>query len=102
MVLYNKELIMRTIANTEKITLKVTEDELIGGKWLNYTLLSKKLQEIEVKENMKYKSLRNKLYNSINCNKYNMGLVAGLPCIDIDNPMKSRATASLELAFKRV
>lgn len=89
---------MRTIANTEKVTLKVTEDELIGGKWLNYTLLSKKLQEIEVKENMKYKSLRNKLYNSINCNKYNMGEIAGLVCIDVKNPMKNKA--SLELVFE--
>ena len=92
---------MRTIANTEKITIKVKDSELIGGKWLNYSLLSRKLQEIEVKDNLKYKSLRNKLYNSINCNKYNMGLVAGLQCIDIDNPMKSKATASLELAFER-
>lgn len=92
---------MRTIANTEKITVKVKDSELIGGKWLNYSLLSRKLQEIEVKDNLKYKSLRNKLYNSINCGKYNMDFVAGLRCIDVDNPMKS-ATASLELAFRRV
>lgn len=92
---------MRTITNTEKITLKVTEDELIEGKWLNYSLLSKKLQEIEEKENMKYKSLRSKLYNSINCNKYNLRIVAGLQCIDVDNPMKSSLTASLELYFER-
>ena len=55
---------MKTIQNVDKITIKVSDNELIGGKWLNYQLLSKKLSEIEKSNNMGYKSLRNKLYNS--------------------------------------
>jgi hypothetical protein len=98
---------MRTIANTEKVTLKVTDNELIEGKWLNYELLSRKLGEQEKERGMGYKSLRNKLYNSINCNKYNMRTIAGLQCIDVDEPMQDSVTgakvrASLELEFKRV
>ena len=48
---------------------------------------------------MGYKSLRNKLYNSSACSKYNTTEIAGLKCIDVDNPMK--ATASLVLVFER-
>lgn len=90
---------MKTIQNVDKITIKVSDNELIGGKWLNYQLLSKKLGEIEKSNNMGYKSLRNKLYNSSACSKYNTTEIAGLKCIDVDNPMK--ATASLELVFER-
>lgn len=91
---------MKTIQNVDKITIKVSDNELIGGKWLNYQLLSKKLGEIEKSNNMGYKSLRNKLYNSSACSKYNTTEIAGLKCIDVDNPMK--ATASLVLVFERV
>lgn len=90
---------MKTIQNVDKITIKVSDNELIGGKWLNYQLLSKKLGEIEKSNNMGYKSLRNKLYNSSACSKYNTTEIAGLKCIDVDNPMK--AIASLELVFER-
>lgn len=90
---------MKTIQSVDKITIKVSDNELIGGKWLNYQLLSKKLGEIEKSNNMGYKSLRNKLYNSSACSKYNTTEIAGLKCIDVDNPMK--ATASLELVFER-
>ena len=90
---------MKTIQNVDKITIKVSDNELIGGKWLNYQLLSKKLCEIEKSNNMGYKSLRNKLYNSSACSKYNTTEIAGLKCIDVDNPMK--ATASLVLVFAR-
>lgn len=90
---------MKTIQNVDKITIKVSDNELIDGKWLNYQLLSKKLGEIEKSNNMGYKSLRNKLYNSSACSKYNTTEIAGLKCIDVDNPMK--ATASLELVFER-
>ena len=90
---------MKTIQNVDKITIKVSDNELIGGKWLNYQLLSKKLGEIEKSNNMGYKSLRNKLYNSSACSKYNTTEIAGLKCIDVDNPMK--ATASLVLVSER-
>lgn len=91
---------MRTIQNVDKITVKVSDGELIEGKWLNYKLLSKKLGEIEKEKNLGYKSLRNNLYNSTACGKYNIKEMAGLKCIDVDDPMKS--TASLVLAFERV
>lgn len=90
---------MKTVQNIDKITVKVSGNELIEGKWLNYQLLSKKLGDIEKSKNMGYKSLRNKLYNSSACSKYNIAEVAVLKCIDVDNPM--RATASLVLTFER-
>jgi len=90
---------MKTIQNTEKIELKVNSSELLEGKWLNFQLLSKKLAEVEEKNKMVYKSLRNRLYNSRACNKYNMKEIAGLPCIDVENPMTGKA--SLELSFER-
>ena len=91
---------MKTIQSVDTITIKVTDSELIAGKWLNYQLLSKKIGEVEKEKNLGYKSLRNKLYNSTACGKYNTSEMAGLKCIDIDNPMKS--SASLVLKFERV
>ena len=90
---------MKTIASTETIKLSVDSNELINGKWLNFQLLSKKLGEIENQKKIAYKSLRNKFYNSRACGKYNMQEVAGLPCIDVDEPMKGKA--SLELVFEK-
>lgn len=91
---------MKTIQSVDTVTIKVTDNELIAGKWLNYQLLSKKIGEVEKEKNLGYKSLRNKLYNSTACGKYNTSEMAGLKCIDIDNPMKS--SASLVLKFERV
>ncbi len=90
---------MKTIQSVDTVTIKVKYDELIAGKWLNYQLLSKKIGEVEKEKNLGYKSLRNKLYNSTACGKYNTAEIAGLKCIDIDNPMKS--SASLVLKFER-
>lgn len=91
---------MKTIQSVDTVTIKVTDNELIAKKWLNYQLLSKKIGEVEKEKNLGYKSLRNKLYNSTACGKYNTAEMAGLKCIDIDNPMKS--SASLVLKFERV
>lgn len=90
---------MKTIQSVDTITIKVTDSELIAGKWLNYQLLSKKIGEIEKEKNLGYKSLRNKLYNSTAWGKYNTAEMVGLKCIDIDNPMKS--SASLVISFER-
>lgn len=91
---------MKTIQSVDTVNIKVTDNELIADKWLNYQLLSKKIGEVEKEKNLGYKSLRNKLYNSTACGKYNTAEMAGLKCIDIDNPMKS--SASLVLKFERV
>lgn len=91
---------MKTIQSVDTITIKVKYSELIAGKWLNYQLLSKKIGEIEKEKNLGYKSLRNKLYNSTACGKYNTSEVAGLKCIDVKSPMK--ASASLVLSFEVV
>lgn len=91
---------MRTIKNTDTVTIKVKKEELFEGKWLNFNLLSKKLADIEKNKEMSYKQLRNKFYNSKAGDKYNVKEIAGFTCINIDNPMKH--TASLALFFERV
>lgn len=91
---------MKTIQSTETVTLKVSPEELLDKKWLNFQLLSKKLGEVEREKKMEYKSLRNRFYNSRACGKYDMKDIAGLPCINVDNPMKGEA--SLILVFERV
>lgn len=89
---------MRTIQSVNNITVKVSKDELINGKWLAFQILSQKLAKMEEDHNMGYKSLRNKMYNSQACSKYNSEMVAGIKCIDTTNPMKG--VASLTLAFE--
>ena len=89
---------MKTITNTDTVTIKVRKEDLLEGKWLHFQLLSKKLGEIEKQKKLPYKKLRNKFYNSRACNKYNMQDIAGLTCIDVKKPMKDKA--SLELVFE--
>jgi hypothetical protein len=89
---------MKTVMSTDHIKVTVSRKELIEGKWLYFNLLSKKLAETEERQNSKYKSLRNKMYNSKACGKYNTETVAGLSCINVLEPMKGRA--SLELEFE--
>lgn len=89
---------MKTVQNIENITVKVSKEELINGKWITFQLLSKKLAKIEENKSMEYKRLRNKMYNSQACSKYNSETIAGMKCIDITNPM--RGTASLTLTFE--
>ena len=91
---------MKTITYTDTVTIKVVKEELLEGKWLHFQLLSKKLGDIEKQKKLPYKKLRNKFYNSRACNKYNMSEIAGLVCIDVQNPMKDKA--SLELVFEEV
>lgn len=91
---------MKTVQSIETINIKVSPSELLEGKWLNFQLLSKKLGEVEVERKMEYKSLRNRFYNSRACGKYDMKDIAGLPCINVDEPMKGNA--SLILMFERV
>jgi hypothetical protein len=89
---------MRTITNTESIKLTVDKGSLLEGKYLPLTVLSNKLREIEKGSNLGYKQLRNRMYNSKNCNKYNMKEIAGITCIDVTNPMQGKA--SLDLTFE--
>lgn len=90
---------MKTIQNVEKIEVQVKDTDLLENKWISFQLLSKKLGEIESQKGMMYKHLRNRLYNSRTCGKYNMTQIAGIDYVDTENPMK--ATASLELSFVR-
>lgn len=92
---------MRTVANTETVKIKVTKDELLEKKWLNFILLSKKITQYETENNIKANSLRTRFYNSDFCEKYNTTELAGIKCIDADNPMKSQ-TASLVIEIEKV
>lgn len=90
---------MKTVQSVYTVNLKVTNEELIEGKWLPYQAVSQKLRDYEVEHNLGYKSLRAKLYNSRTCNKYNIAEKYGLPCVNIEEPMKG--TASLQLTFEK-
>ena len=91
---------MKTVQSTETIHIKVLSSELLEGNWLNFQILSKKLGDIEVERGMDYKSLRNRFYNSRACGKYDMRDIAGLPFINVEEPMKGNA--SLILEFEKV
>lgn len=91
---------MRTIKDVETITVKIEDKDLIEGKYIPYNIVSKKLADVEKENNYGYKSLRNRLYNSYACNKYNVIEKAGIKCIEIEEPMKAKK-ASLVLSFER-
>lgn len=91
---------MRTVKDVETVKVKVEDKNLIEGKYIPYNIVSKKLADVEKENNYGYKSLRNRLYNSYACNKYNVVEKAGIKCIDIEEPMKVKR-ASLVLSFER-
>lgn len=91
---------MRTVKETETVEVKVRKEELFEGKWLNLKLLSNKLSVMEKSSNVQYKSLRNKLYNCTAGGKYNVRTMAGIKCIDIEEPMVKDTVASLVLKIK--
>jgi hypothetical protein len=93
---------MRPVKNTLNVQLPVSESrELINGKWAVISLVSSKLKDKENADNMEYKALRNRFYNSVQGGKYNVKMIAGVKCLDVDTPMKVGACASLEISFRR-
>ena len=88
---------MRTIKDISEITVTVDKDTLYDGKYLGVQVLSEMLKRAEERDNLGYKKLRNKMYNSLGADKYNTIERFGITFIDIEKPMK--ATASLKLNF---
>lgn len=88
---------MRIIKDSTEITLEVKKNLLLNEKWISVQVISSLLQDIEEKQKLGYKSLRNKFYNSVSSDKYNTEKFIGLDFINIEEPMKAKA--SLELSF---
>ena len=91
---------MKVVKDTVLVELTVKKEELLLGKYIYYENVSAKLKALEESNNAQYKSLRNKFYNSAYGNKYNIETVCGLRCLNVEDPMKAKA--SLELSFKVV
>lgn len=89
---------MRNVSSTESVQIKIGKQDLLEGKYLPVIVLSSLLKKIEEEKGMSYKQLRNRMYNSRNCNKYNLKKIAGLDCINVRKPMI--ATASLDIQFE--
>lgn len=89
---------MRIIKETTEVTLKVRKSYLLNKKWVCVQVISALLQDEEEKQKLGYKSLRNKFYNSLSSDKYNMEKFIGLDFINVEEPMK--AMASLTLNFE--
>lgn len=89
---------MKTFKSVENITLKVTKNELVNGKWLNLALLSSKLQDLENEGKYPNRYLRTKLYNTTASGKLNTEVVCGMKCVDVKNPMK--VNASINFTFE--
>lgn len=91
---------MKTVTNSYHVSVEVTKEDLINDKWLNFFLLSKKLEQIEDKNKEAYKALRSKFYNSWNCGKYNTCEIAGIKCINVEKPMEAKASLDLEFIVR--
>ena len=91
---------MRIIKETTEVTLKVRKSFLLHKKWLCVQVVSAMLQDEEEFKKLGYKSLRNKFYNSVSSDKYNMEKFIGMDFINVEEPMK--AMASLTLKFNIV
>jgi hypothetical protein len=88
---------MRTIKEISEVNVGVKKDVLLEDKYLSVQVLSEILKTKEEKDNLGYKKLRNKMYNSLGADKYNTIERFGMTFIDTEKPMKN--TASLKLSF---
>lgn len=89
---------MNVIKDTVKVELSVKKSELMLDKLVSVQLISEKLKQKEVEDNLGYKALRYRFYNSLHADKINTETISGIQFVDAKNPMKSKA--SIELSFK--
>jgi len=92
---------MKVVKQTMKIELEVHKDEIIKDKYIHYECVSSKLKALEEQNNTQYKAPEKQGSTILLlAGKYNLATVCGLKCLDLENPMKAKA--SLELSFKVV
>lgn len=88
---------MRTIKDAMKVEIALSEADVLSGL-VTVTTVAKKLKEMEKAENLQYKMLRSKFYNSLFAHKYQTKEIAGSKWIDIQEPMLTE-NASLVISF---
>lgn len=91
---------MRTVASTCNVAIEVAASDLIEGKYIPYTYLSKKVDELErdVNDRNVYEGLRVKLHNAKSLGKLNCIDKAGICLVDVTNPMRTN-DCSIILSF---
>lgn len=92
---------MRVVTDTKCVEVGVSKDLIFtdnGKSYICLLVVSDLLKQKEEEEKLERKSIRVRLYNSLHCEKYNVIDAFGMKWIDVENPMKSKA--SLELKFK--
>lgn len=92
---------MNIIKDVKTVELTVNKEELIFKDYIIVALVSEKLKQKEDSDNLEYKALRNRFYNSLHSDKYNVVTKSGLKCLSVRKPMKA-SKASLEIIFKEV
>lgn len=90
---------MKVITNVRTVELSFSKDFLIKDRYISFGVVSERLRQMELEQNAPHRAVRNLLYNSRKCNKYNLATVGGVLCIDALNPMAVER-ASLALKFK--
>lgn len=90
---------MNVIKDTVKVELSVKKSELMLDKLVSVQLISEKLKQKEVEDNLGYKALRYRFYNSLHADKINTETISGIQFVDAKNPMKAKA--SIELSLRR-
>lgn len=91
---------MRTVGDTVEVELEYTKKELLFDQYIPVLVVSDKLRYEEEKRMLGYKALRNRLYNSLSCKKFNTETFASLKYIDVKNPMNSKS--SINITFKEI
>lgn len=94
---------MRTVASTCNVEITVASEDLIEGKYIPYTYLSKKVDELEreVNDRNVYNGLRVKLHNAKSLGKLNCVDKAGICLVDVEKPMRTNE-CSIVLTFTKV
>lgn len=91
---------MRVVKDVTEVTVKVSKEELLEGKYVSYSTVSGRLRKMEEDRNEMVKALRVKFYNSTSTGKYTIIDRFGMKFIDIEKPMKDNSKASLMLKFE--
>lgn len=91
---------MRTVASTCNVEIAVASSDLIEGKYIPYTYLSKMVDDVErdVNDRNVYNGLRVRLHNAKALGKLNCIDKAGICLVDVTNPMRTN-DCSIVLSF---
>lgn len=83
-------------ADTERLTLDITNERLLDGRYISFASLAGMVRKYEESHSIPGKKLQVKLYNSLYGGKYPVMEMYGVRFVDTRTPVKSDASLVID------